>query len=73
VLTIDKLPDEVKDALHSRGHSNEKIAAMSPEEVFTEYCNWHGLILWGAKLMGLVHSIDAAEYKATDNKENASD
>jgi hypothetical protein len=37
-------------ALLERGHSVEKIQAMTPSERFEEFCSWHGLIGWAGTL-----------------------
>ena len=44
-------------ALASRGHSDAGILRMTPDEMFDEFCMWHGLINWGPTLR---HIIDRA-------------
>ncbi len=54
------LTDDMRDALTGRGHTIEKIAAMSPELAFEEYCDWHGLIGWGSTLIEVLDAARAA-------------
>ena len=62
MVNIDKLPETIVEALHERGHSDEYISQMQPETVFIEYCEWHGLIGWGAPLWALTRIFkDASE------------
>lgn len=61
---ISKLSHPLLDALRERGHSDERIAAMTAERMFDEYCNWHGLIEWGPNLRAALASATKAA-KAT--------
>jgi len=62
---LEKLPSSVRSALLNRGHDDKSIALMSPREVFSEYCTWHGLINWGDDLWNNMMALQASE---TDNK-----
>jgi hypothetical protein len=53
MIDIEMIPSHVMDDLQERGLSVELIRRSSPEFLFSEYCNWHGLIGWGAKLMAV--------------------
>ena len=37
-------------ALRQRGHSNETISEMSPEDRFDEWCAWNGFSDWGPRI-----------------------
>jgi hypothetical protein len=50
LLNLNKMDDRVLDALRNRGHSDEQIQKMSPEDVFDEFCQWEGLLGWGPTL-----------------------
>jgi len=52
-MDIKTMPPRLLDALHERGHSDERIAGMDGEMAFSEYCMWHGLIGWGSDLFNL--------------------
>lgn len=44
----------VLEALRGRGYTDEKIALMSPEDRFREYCGWRfGDPLWGDILLSI--------------------
>lgn len=43
--------ESLEYALRERGNTPEQVAQMTPEEKFTEYCNWHGLINWAPTLI----------------------
>jgi hypothetical protein len=59
-MEYNKMPDFVIDALHLRGHKTQDISAMTPEEAFVEYCDWHGLCGWGSILISALDSLRAA-------------
>lgn len=61
---IEQLPVSVRDALRNRGHDNKAIALMSPREVFSEYCTWHGLINWGDDLWNNMIELQKVETAA---------
>ena len=43
-------------ALAERGHSDDAILAMGPDEMFDEFCEWHGLIRWGPTLRTIMEN-----------------
>jgi hypothetical protein len=49
-FNLEKMPQDLLDALRNRGWSDAKIKRMSGRTAFTEYCEWHGLINWGGTL-----------------------
>ena len=51
-------PQGVMAALRSRGHSDEKIAAMGPRMAFLEFCEWNGLCGWGETLWEMAHEME---------------
>lgn len=59
-MNIEILVEEVIDALEERGHTEEEISQMSEAEVFSEYCNWHGLIGWAENLQFVMKNIESA-------------
>lgn len=58
---ISKVPLSVREALENRGFSDLQILAMNPQQMFNEYCQWHGLINWGNALWYIVVELRAAE------------
>jgi hypothetical protein len=65
MLNLQVLPDEFINTLKNRGHSNDDISKMSPEQAFTEYCNWNGLTNWGTALWQAVHEFKGASVEST--------
>lgn len=63
MLDLTKIPYTVLSDIRERGHSDETIAQMSPQEAFSEYCIWNGLINWGGTLFRAVENLKAAEEK----------
>jgi len=63
-MTVDikKLPRDVVHALKQRRHTEFQIEALTPEQIFDEYCQWHGLLGWGETLRGV---LDSARKAAT--------
>ena len=47
---ITKLNEDILEALRGRGLSDSSIRQSSPEKIFDEYCDWHGLVYWGPRL-----------------------
>ena len=68
-MKVSKLPFSIVDALHERGHTDESIANMSPEEAFIEYCSWHGLLGWGEALIDTLDSLRAATEQGGNDSE----
>jgi hypothetical protein len=58
-MKIKDIPDEVVDACRERGHSDDSIEAMKPEDLFVEYCQWEGLINYGRSLWNIVIKLAA--------------
>jgi len=50
-MKLQQIPADVLDACREREHSDETIESMSVQELFTEYCEWHGIIGWAGSLM----------------------
>lgn len=50
-MNVDKLHPDVLEALHGRGHTEESIRLMAPTTVFSEYCEWNGMIEWADTLL----------------------
>lgn len=56
-----KYPDADRglySALVNRGHSDDEILLMREDEMFDEYCNWHGLINWGPRLRRILEETE---------------
>lgn len=49
--------DGVVEALKERGLDDTQIESMSADDLFAEYCNWHGLIHWAPTLISALDSI----------------
>lgn len=61
MLKIESLDPEVLETLREMSRSDDDIESMSPEQAFSEYCNWHGLINWGNRLLRVADNIRAAQ------------
>jgi hypothetical protein len=61
MLDLTKIPPVVLGDIRERGHSDEKIAAMTPLEAFREYCYWNGLTSWGSTLFAAVEELKKAD------------
>jgi len=55
-----KLPEDLLACLLNRGHSVAAISEMTADDVFDEFCNWHGLIGWGSTLRNAMDAANAA-------------
>ena len=64
MLDIKVLPDFIISDLRDRGHTEDGIARMTPQEAFSEYCNWHGLINHGDSLWEVVQELKDADCSA---------
>jgi hypothetical protein len=60
-MHVNKIEPEVLECLRQRGHDDDRIAQMSPDEAFIEYCECHGLIGWGVTLTKVMRSLRLAE------------
>jgi len=56
----NKIHSDIKDCLRERGHTDQDIGAMSPDEAFDEYCEWNGLIKWGSDLRRVMKNLSEA-------------
>ena len=63
MVDVKSLPDTVIHALEGRGYVLNQIAKLTPQEIFNEYCHWHGLIDWGNNLWRLVETLKKTEVK----------
>jgi len=41
---------EIVNALRGREHTDDEISEMEPEDMFDEFCEWHGLVGYGETL-----------------------
>lgn len=60
MLDLRKISVEMTKTLRARGHADQAIAAMTPEEAFGEYCKWHGLLNWADILIAALDNLRAA-------------
>jgi hypothetical protein len=60
-LDLSKIPPAVLGDIRERGHTDEKIAAMTPREAFREFCNWNSLPGWGDILFAAVEDLKNAD------------
>jgi len=65
--TVDYYERELVKALISRGHTEEKIKAMSPKRRFEEYCRWKGFSDWGDTLWATVEAAKAVAPDAIES------
>jgi hypothetical protein len=59
-LDLSKIPAHILVDVRERGHSDADIAAMTPRELFSEYCEWNGLLRWGDTLFSAVEACQKA-------------
>ena len=60
---IDKMPGDILSDLRDRGLSDAQLERLSADKLFSEYCEWHGLIGWGSDLiraLDILRSIKAS-------------
>lgn len=50
MIDVSKIDTDVIKALYNRGKSDYDIIHMTWDEVFDEYCEWHGIINWAPTL-----------------------
>lgn len=60
-MNYHALDPRLKDALSERGYSPEEAEQMSPEKIFSEFCDWHGMIHWGPELYKLAVGLTVQE------------
>ena len=54
-VRIAKLSEPVREALRERGWPAD--CSLGANEVFNEFCEWHGFIGWGGELWDAMASI----------------
>jgi hypothetical protein len=64
MLDVKKIPAEIVKDLRARGHDDIDIGNMSPEEAFSEFCNYNGLLHWGSSLFSAAFELKRAEDKS---------
>lgn len=60
-MDIKDVPSEIVKSVKSRGFNDHQISAMTADQMFDEYCNWHGLIKWGPTLRYVLDSLRDSE------------
>ena len=59
-MNIEKIPPQILSDLRKR-LSDEEIESSNPESLFADYCEWHGLRLWGGRLVEVLDSLRTCE------------
>lgn len=62
-MKIEDLPRDIVHACEKRGWDHESIEEATMEELFKEYCDWHGLIGWSFQLWKMVTGLQEANKK----------
>lgn len=62
-MDISRIPTYILSNLHERGHTDEQIATMTPEEALDEFLNWEGIIGYTGRIVGALDALRAAETK----------
>lgn len=63
MIDIQQLPQNILADIR-QNHSDEEIAAMTLEQAFKAYCQWHGLRGYAAQLIHTIDAIRLAESEA---------
>ncbi len=59
-MKIEKIPENILEDLRER-LSDDKIVESTPDHLFSEYCEWHGLWIWGYRLIDVLDSLRACK------------
>ena len=59
-MDINKIPPKILKDIRERC-TEEEIKGCSPEYLFNEYCEWHGLSGWSDDLIQTIDSLRAAD------------
>ncbi len=59
--SVAKIPVFILADWKERDLSHKDIERMTAEELFTEYCNWHGLFGWGDVLINALDQLREAK------------
>ena len=54
---FEDLNEDIKDALLGRLINKAQYESMSSEDLFAEYCEWHGLGGWGSTLINTLEEL----------------
>lgn len=57
-MQLNKIPGNVLKACRERGHTDEAIKLLTPQEAFSEFCEWEGLVGWAATLWETVRKLN---------------
>jgi len=60
-MEISMIPDNILDDLASRGMTAEQIESSTPEHLFDEYLQWHGLQGYTSSFLDAIDSLRAAK------------
>jgi len=59
-MKIEKIPENILEDLRWQ-LSDEEIVESTPDQLFIEYCEWHGLCLCGYRLIDVLDSLRACK------------
>ena len=60
-MNIEKIPNYILTDLKERGLTPERIVESNVDDLFIEYCNWHGLSGWGEGLLTVLDDLNYAD------------
>lgn len=60
-MNIEKIPSYITNAVRKREFTDAEISAMTPEEMFCEYCVYMGFGAWGSSLISVLDRLRAAD------------
>lgn len=62
-MRIKFIPSKVLVACRNQGHTDLLIESMTSRQLFTAFCEWQGVGVWGPQLYDLVVELSAAAVK----------
>ena len=60
-MNIEMISIDILEDLRERGIKDVRLKEMTPFEVFTEYCMWHGIIGYSGMLWNAVENLKKAD------------
>ena len=60
-MDLSKIDDDLLAVMKNRGLSVQDVESGTPEGLFIEFCEWHGLQRWGCTLIGVLDELRNAE------------
>ena len=65
MISVAKIPEHILIDLNERGLSDDDIENSTYQNLFNEYCIWHGLLDWGPSLLLAVDALKKADSSQT--------